>query len=226
MHGRRLFPETRNRTDQLMKAESLVFGIAGIFLGLIAGWLIGSQQASTRPVPPAAQQAAVPATGGAGSPANTAPPPLDQEKVRELKDLADKDPSNATPRTQLGNLYFDAERYDDAIRWYESAIELDPTNPDLSTDLGVSFYYTNQPDKALAQFRRSLEIEPKHTKTMLNQGIVLAFGKQDLDGASKAWERVVQLAPDSPEGQAAKRALETMKSAHPTLGASAAPGSE
>jgi tetratricopeptide (TPR) repeat protein len=211
-----------------MKAESLVFGIAGIFLGLIAGWLIGSQQASTRAVPPAAQQAAAPATtGGAGAPAaNAAPPPLDEARIQELKDLADKDPSNATPRAQLGNLYFDAERYDDAIRWYESAMKLDPNNPDLSTDLGVSFYYTNQTDKALAQFKRSLEIEPKHTKTMLNQGIVLAFGKQDLDGASKAWERVVQLAPDSPEGEAAKRALESMKSAHPTLGASAAPGSE
>ena len=209
-----------------MKPESLVFGIAGIFLGLIAGWLIGSQQASHRPVPPAAQQAAAPASGGTASAGNPAPPPLDQGEVQRLKDLADKDPSNASPRTQLGNLYFDAERYDDAIRWYRAALELDPTNPDVSTDLGVSYYYTNQPDKALAQFKRSLEIEPKHTKTMLNQGIVLAFGKQDLDGASKAWERVVQLAPDSPEGQAAKRALESMKSAHPNLGAAAAPGSE
>ena len=49
----------------------------------------------------------------------------------------------------------------------------------------MSYYYSNQPDRALAQFTRSLEIEPKHTKTMLNQGIVLAFGKQDLDGATQ-----------------------------------------
>ena len=51
----------------------------------------------------------------------------------------------------------------------------------MSTDLGVSYYYTNQPDRALAQFDRSLAINPKHTKTILNQGIVRAFGKQDLD---------------------------------------------
>lgn len=206
-----------------MKPESLVFGVAGIFLGLIAGWLIGSQQATTRPAAPPVQQQAAPST--AGSTATPAPPPLDEAEVRRLKDLADRDPANATPRTQLGNLYFDAERYDDAIRWYQAALELDPTNPDVSTDLGVSYYYTNQPDKALAQFRHSLEIDPKHTKTMLNEGIVLAFGKQDLDAASKAWQRVVELAPNSPEGQAAKRALESMKSAHPNVGTgAAAPG--
>ena len=129
----------------------------------------------------------------------------------------------STPREQLGNLYFDAEKYDLAIKWYQEALKLDPTNPDVSTDLGVSYYYSNQPDRALAQFTRSLEIEPKHTKTMLNQGIVLAFGKQDLDGASKAWQRVVELAPNTPEGQAARRALESMKSAHPDLN-TASPG--
>jgi tetratricopeptide (TPR) repeat protein len=206
-----------------MKAESLVFGIAGIFLGLISGWLIGSQQPSQRAVP-AATQAAAPAP--ANAPAQKAA--LDEAEVSRLKDIAEKDSSNATPRTQLGNLYFDAERYRDAIEWYSKALELDPTNPDVSTDLGVSYYYDNQPDKALAQFKRSLEIEPKHTKTMLNQGIVLAFGKQDLDGAARAWQRVVDLSPTSPEGQAAKRALDSLKGAHPNLnaGSASAPGTD
>ena len=116
----------------------------------------------------------------------------------------------------------------DAIKWYEKALALDPTNPDVSTDLGVSYYYTNQPDKALAQFQHSLEIDPKHTKTMLNQGIVLAFGKQDLGGADKAWQRVVELAPDSPEGQAAKRALDSHEGCSPNLdaGTASTPGTE
>ena len=96
----------------------------------------------------------------------------------------------------------------------------------MSTDLGVSYYYTNRPDLALAQFRRSLEMDPRHTKTMLNEGIVLAFGKQDLDGAARSWQRVVELAPESPEGQAARRALESMKSAHPNLGTSPPTGTD
>jgi tetratricopeptide (TPR) repeat protein len=82
----------------------------------------------------------------------------------------------------------------------------------------VCYYYTNQADKALAQLSHSLSIDSKHTKTLLNVGIVKAFGKQDLDGATKAWQQVVELAPDSPEGQAAKRALDTLRSAHPATG--------
>jgi tetratricopeptide (TPR) repeat protein len=208
-----------------MKTESLVFGVAGTFLGLIAGWLIGSQQPSaTRPV--TAPQAAA-AQAPASTPA-TNRVVLDEAEVKRLKDIAEKDTANASPRTTLGNMYFDAERYPEAIEWYTKALELDPTNPDVSTDLGVSYYYQNQPDRALAQFKHSLEIDPKHTKTMLNQGIVLAFGKQDLQGAADAWERVMQLAPTSPEGQAAKRALDSLKGAHPDLnaGTAGAPGTD
>ena len=90
---------------------------------------------------------------------------------------------------QLGNLYFDAERYDEAIKWYGDALKLAPNDVNVSTDLGVSYYYTNQPDKALEQFDHSLKLDPKHGKTLLNVGIVKAFGKQDLDGAAQAWQR-------------------------------------
>ena len=89
---------------------------------------------------------------------------------------------------------------------------------DVSTDLGVSYHYLNQPDRALAQFDESLKIDPKHAKTMLNQGIVRAYGKQDLPGAAAAWEKLIQMAPTSPEADVARRALEGLKSAHPEAG--------
>ena len=57
----------------------------------------------------------------------------------------------------------------------------------------------------------------------MNVGIVKAFGKQDLEGAQQAWEQVIKLAPNSPEGQAAQRALESLRSAHPP-GAAQRPG--
>jgi len=197
-----------------MKSDAIAYGIAGVFFGLIAGWIIGSQQAVVRPatVPQAAESAAAPA----GS-TQTRAAMLDDAQVNALKSVADREPANAKPRVELGNLYFDAEHYSDAIKWYSEAMKLQPNDVNISTDLGVSYYYTNQPDKALAQFEQSLKIDPKHAKTLLNVGIVRAFGKQDLDGASKAWQEVIKLAPDSPEGQAAKRALDSLSSAHPAI---------
>jgi len=198
-----------------MKSESIAYGIAGVAFGLIAGWIIGTQQAAPRVAPAPAQAAAAPA---AAAPSERAAI-LDETRVKALKSVAEQQPSNAQPRAELANLYFDAERYDDAVKWYEKAVALDPTNPDVSTDLGVCYYYTNQADKALLQLSHSLSIDPKHAKTLLNIGIVKAFGKQDLEGATQVWQQVVDLGPDTPEGQAAKRALDTLKSAHPGTGA-------
>ena len=130
-----------------------------------------------------------------------------------LQDAAAKNPKDAQPRVQLGNIYFDGEQYPQAITWYEQALALNPNDTNVSTDLGVAYYYTNQPDRALKQFDHSLSLDPKHIKTLLNIGIVRAFGKQDLTGAGKAWQQVVDLAPDSPEGLAAKKGLEGIKSA-------------
>jgi len=199
-----------------MKRDAVVFLVSGAFFGLLVGWILGSQQARTA-VPagaPAAQAATQPAAGA------TPPPPLDENRARALQATADANPSDATVRVELGSLYFDAERYPDAIRWYDAALAIDPNNVNASTDLGVAYYYANQPDRALAQFDHSLSIDPGHAKTLLNMGIVRAFGKQDLAGAIEAWQKVVEVAPGTPESRAAQQALDSVKSAHPGVGGS------
>ena len=103
-----------------MKSDAIAFGIAGVLFGLIAGWIIGSQQSTARPAPAAAPQQA------SNAPAPPAPraPVLDETQVTALKSVAEREPKNAQPRTQLANLYFDADRYDDAIKWYDEALAL------------------------------------------------------------------------------------------------------
>lgn len=197
-----------------MRPDSIAFAISGMLFGVIVGWILGTQQtpasATVAAAPAAASAPAVP--GAEGRPPA---PALDQARITELTSAAASQPGNPAPRVQLGNAYFDAERYTDAVQWYEEALRLGPTDANVSTDLGVAYYYTNQPDKAIQQFEKSLAMDPKHTKTMLNMGIVKAFGKQDLAGASAAWQQVIATAPDSPEAQAAKKALEGVAQAHP-----------
>jgi len=190
-----------------MKAESIVYTIAGMCFGIILGWIIATQQQPARAVAPVTQvanESPSQAPSSSGQQAKV----LDEARVQQLTTILNSDPKNAGAAVQLGNTYFDAEHYPEAIKWYEQALTIDPKNADASTDLGVSYYYTNRSDEALKQFENSLRIDPKHTKTLLNKGIVLAFGKQDLNGAAESWRRVVELAPNSPEAQAAQRGLE------------------
>jgi cytochrome c-type biogenesis protein CcmH/NrfG len=196
-----------------MRSDSIVVGIAGVFFGVLVGWIIGSQHAGTRPVPQAAA-----AQSSAAAPSAQAAPALDESRAAQLKTTAQQNPNDAAPRVQLANMYFDSERFQDAAEWYEAALKITPKDVNASTDLGIAYYYMNQPDKALAQFDRSLAIDPAHGKTLLNVGIVRAFAKQDLNGATAAWEKVLQVAPNTEEARAAQQALDGVRAAHQNLG--------
>jgi cytochrome c-type biogenesis protein CcmH/NrfG len=201
-----------------MKLDSVVYAVSGALFGLIVGWIIGSQQAQLTPRPVTQQAEAAPQQGGAPAPAPEAAAPapavLDDTKVRALENVAAKDPKNAVARAQLGDMFYDAGRYPDAIKWYEQSLALDPKNISVSTDLGVSYYYNKETDRAVAQLQHSLSINPTHPKTLLNLGVVKAFGKQDLKGATDAWRKLVDVAPETPEGRQAKQALDSLSSAH------------
>ena len=199
-----------------MSRESVIFGIAGVFFGVLVGWMLGSQQ--PRPgAPPESAAAAAPA-----APAQAAAR-FDEARAAALKAAIDKNAGDSASRVTLGDLYFDAERYREAASWYQDALRVDPRNVNASTDLGIALYYMNQPDRALEQFDRSLAIDPRHTKTLLNVGIVRAFGKQDLEGAAKVWQQVLDVAPASPEAGMARQALQGLRSAHPQTGSGPAP---
>src|SRR6188768_3749546 len=104
-----------------MKLESVVYAVSGVLFGLIVGWIIGSEQAKLGPRPAAVQQAEAVQQQAAPAPESAAPAPavLDETKVQALAAVANKDPKNAIARAQLGDLYYDAGRYPDAIKWYE-----------------------------------------------------------------------------------------------------------
>jgi tetratricopeptide (TPR) repeat protein len=199
-----------------MTREGVIFGIAGSCFGLILGWILGSQQGGPRPLAGAA-----PAAQSAPAAANTeaAPPPIDLQRASALEQQAKSAPGDAAVRAELGNLYFDAQRFDLAIPWYEASYKIDSKNINVSTDLAVSYYYTEQPDKALAQIDKSLALDAKHTTTLLNQGIIRAFGKQDFAGAIESWDKVIAYAPNSPEAAKAR----TLKEAHGSAAATGAP---
>jgi len=199
-----------------MKSDAIAYVVAGICFGVILGWVIGTQQ-----VRQADRQPAAAPTAQGSAPAQA--PPLDTAREQSLVAVLDGDPDNVEATIQLANVYFDAERWPDAIRWYERALELDPGNPNASTDLGVSYYNDNSPDRALEQFEHSLSLDPQHTKTLFNKGIVLAFAKEDLSAAVAQWTRVVDLAPATSEGLAARQLLEGVAAAHNDAGATSGP---
>ena len=192
-----------------MKPESIVLTVAGMCFGVIVGWILANLEANRTPV--VVPQAQAPAQPGAERQA----PVLDEARVQSLTTILKNDPTNAGAAVQLGTTYFDAERFEEATKWYQEGLRLDPKNADASTQLGMTYFFTKGPDQALEQFERSLKINPSHPRTLLSKGIVLWRGKQDLKGAEAVWQKLVELAPDSPEAQAARQGLQAIAGGGP-----------
>src|SRR5207244_6031476 len=134
-------------------------GVAGVFFGVLVGWIIGTQMGAGRAAAPQAATAPTSQAAGGGTAAQGAPQ-LDESRVSSMKTTAQQNPADAETRVQLGNMYFDAGRFQDAADWYDAALKIHPKDVNVSTDLGIAYYYMNEPDRALTQFDRSLAVDP------------------------------------------------------------------
>ena len=195
-----------------MRRETLILGLSVAASMAIMGWIIWAE----RPVPPAAPPPAPTQTAADGAAATDGAQvlPVDEARVAELTSGAAADAEHLESRVALASLYFDAHSFDLAIPWYEEVLALTPDAVESSTNLGISYYYVGLPERSVEQLERSLEIEPDHAQTLVSIGIVKAFGLQDLAGATAAWERVLEVAPDGAEARAARDALTRLTAAH------------
>ncbi len=84
---------------------------------------------------------------------------------------------------QLGNSNFDADKYDEAEKWYTQALTRKADDVDVRTDLGLTFIFRQPPnyDRAIQEFKRSLEVDPNHVQTL--QNLTVAYTKKR-DGAN------------------------------------------
>jgi cytochrome c-type biogenesis protein CcmH/NrfG len=210
-----------------MKPYSIVLTVAGMCFGVILGWVLASLDVGRTAAPVSAPVSApqeAPAAGNQNQPAQ-----LDEAQVQALTTILKNDPKNAGAAAQLAETYFKAEHMDDAIKWYREALRLDPKNVDASTQLGMSLFIAQgagATEPALAQFEHSLQLQPNHPRTLLEKGIVLWRGKNDLAGAAAVWRKLVEVAPDSPEAQAAKQGLQAIDSSRGSGESSSAPSSQ
>jgi tetratricopeptide (TPR) repeat protein len=115
-----------------------------------------------------------------------------------LKKANELQPDNFDVIVQLGNVNFDAERYQVAEQWYASALAKKPDQPDVRTDYGLTFMFRDKPeyDRAIEEFNRALTADPKHEQAL--QNLTVAYTKKgDAAKAKASLDRLSQVAPSS-----------------------------
>jgi tetratricopeptide (TPR) repeat protein len=189
-----------------MRRDTLVFTVAGTLFGLVVGYMAASWDVVPRPATVAVAKAA----GAPAAATAPGPPRLNPDEVKAMESLAARQPGDAAVRVELGNLYMDAERWDEAVRWYREALAINPGLVGTITDLGASLVSAGQPEAALAEFEKVLQADPGHRNALYNKGIALLQMGRAKEAAA-AWEELLKRHPDDPQLQGLRGRIEQIR---------------
>jgi|SRR5579872_3079455 len=181
---------------------TIVTGVAGVMFGVIVGYMLGVSQTGVGSTPVAAASAKT---------AAAAPAAVNEQELQAYRNVLASDPRNVQANIEIANRLYDAQRYAEAIPYYQQAFTLDSKNVNVSTDLATALYYAGRADEALAQFDKSLSLDPKHGQTLFNIGIVKRDAKNDPNGAIAAWERLLTSVPDYPDSAKVRTMITELK---------------
>ena len=209
----------------------LVMCAVSMVMGLLAGYLLrGSASGPIQPLsaaakandlPPAAP--AAPSPLGPSQSAEQMPhkmPTLDDmkrmadKKAAPLLEKLNSDAKNPKLANQIGLIYENAHQFKAAAGYFEKSLQYDPKNIGVRADYASCLYYTGDVDGALAQLNQSLAYDPKHAGTLMNIGIIKWKGKNDVDGAVAAWEKLLRYHPDFPQKDLLQHMITQAKQAH------------
>jgi cytochrome c-type biogenesis protein CcmH/NrfG len=156
-----------------------------LVVGTLAGYLLHDSGApADSSAPAAASTAAMPS-----------PAQMLSTQTQPLLARLQANPKDVATLVDLGNTYYDAGQWNDAIGYYTRALNETPSNPDVRTDMGVAYFNSGNADQALKEFDRALKDDPKHEQTLFNVGVVKLSGKNDPKGAIAAWESLLKMDP-------------------------------
>ncbi len=190
-----------NPSSSLPGSVSTQIAAIAVVVSLVIGFLTGvlySSITSTEQVSVQRRQEAPPGQANPGQMAMNASPEQ-ASKIMALEQQVSANPNDVNSWSQLGHVYFDTNRYAQAINAYNKSLALRPDDPNILTDLGLMYRATGKFAEALAAFEKANGINPRHEQSLLNKGIV-HMDLQESAKAIQAWEQLLVINPNAKAG--------------------------
>jgi tetratricopeptide (TPR) repeat protein len=197
-----------------MTRENLLFAIIGILFGFIVGFMFAStmSQKSTSTIPATAVAgqnlpADHPPVGAnaAGNPAGM------QQEVMASIEKARSEPKNFDAQLKAAQLYYQIQRYDQAIEFLLKANQLQPTNYQTVAGLGMVNLDAGHYDVAEKWYRAAIKMKPDDV--MVLSGLCAAtLQKGDANAAQDAIAKLEKVDPSSQDLPQFREKLASLKS--------------
>jgi tetratricopeptide (TPR) repeat protein len=193
-----------------MSRENILFAVIGILLGFIVGFMFASSmsQKTAMQQTPAAQ--AMPADHPPVGAQGAADPQAVRERVTASLEKARNEPKNFEAQIEAANLYYQIQRYDDAIEFLLKANELQPTDYRTVTLLGMVNLDAGHYDTAEKWYRAAMKM--KSDDVMVLSGLAAAtLEKRDAKAAEDAITQLEKVSPNSVDLPQFKEKLASLK---------------
>lgn len=195
-----------------MNRENLLFAVIGLLLGFIVGFMFASSMSQK-----AAQTQTV--TASQGMPADHPPvgaqnapdPSAIREQVTASIEKARSEPKNFEAQVEAAQLYFQIQRFDQAIEYLLKANQLKPTDYETVANLGLVNLDAGHYDQAEKWYRAALKMKSDDPRVLA--GVAAAtLGKGDAKAAEEAIAQLEKFDPNSQDLPQFKQQLAGLKS--------------
>ena len=112
-------------------------------------------------------------------------------------DTVKKSPDGYIPHGSLGNVYFEQQKFEDAIKEYMIAIKLKPDSPEAHNSLGLVYFEQQRFEDAIKEYMIAIKLKPDSIEAHNNLGLVY-FEQQRFEDAIKEYMIVIKLKPNFP----------------------------
>lgn len=128
-----------------------------------------------------------------------------------LQQELENNPENYFACSYLGDIFLSKKRYDNAITMYKRALDLDPQNAENHFRLGQAYYYKERGNLAIEHFEQAYKINPNIKYSYFHIGLTQLIVLRNKQETIEAWEQYLSLAPEDPQHDRIKRAVELLQ---------------
>ncbi len=181
-----------------MTRENLLFAIIGVLLGFIVGFMFASSmsQKASMQAPATTGSQSLPADHPPVGAQNAANPPGMQAEVTASLEKARSEPKNFEAQVKAAELYYQIQRYDQAIEFLLKANQLQPTDYRTVVILGMVNLDAGHFDTAEKWYRAAMKM--KTDDVMVLAGLAAAtLQKGDAKAAADAIAKLEKVDPNS-----------------------------